>query len=97
MIYYEYLDDCNVNINQVIKIERKIKDVSANSVSTWVPDHKKRHSINSIESLCTYLKHLVDARSCGVFLPQHSEYHCACEMIQGIAQKTVNLFEEQDY
>ena len=72
-----YGEGCKGNYQSLVKLAK---------VLPVIPDYKNQRSMISIENLSVYLKQLIDERSCGVFLPQDSEYHCTCEMIQEIAK-----------
>ncbi len=72
-----YGEGCKGNYQTLVKLAK---------ILPVVPDYKNERSMISIENLSAYLKQLIDERSCGVFLPQDSEYHCTCEMIQEIAK-----------
>lgn len=55
-------------------------------VAPVLPDYRNRRSLVSIETLCAYMKDVLDRGAEGIFFPREREDLCTCEMIQRIAE-----------
>lgn len=49
------------------------------------PDIKNKRSMIYVDNLAEYIRHLIENRSEGIFLPQNSQYTCTSEMVKMIA------------
>ena len=73
-----YGDGCTGNYQALVKIAR---------VSPVFPDYQNRRSMVSIETLCRFVKDVMDRQVAGIFFPQELEYVCTSRMVQEIAAK----------
>ena len=73
-----YGDGCKGNYQALVKIAR---------VSPVFPDYQNRRSMVSIETLCRFVKDVMDRQVAGIFFPQELEYVCTSRMVQEIAAK----------
>lgn len=73
-----YGDGCKGNYQTLVRIARS---------SPVFPDYQNRRSMVSIETLCRFIKDVIDGRSGGVFVPQERAYICTSEMVREIAAR----------
>lgn len=73
-----YGDGCKGNYQALVKIAQ---------ISPVFPDYRNRRSMVSIETLCAFMKDVIDKQAAGIFLPQEKEYICTSEMVREIAAK----------
>ncbi len=73
-----YGEGCKGNYRTLVKLAQIIP---------VLPDYRNRRSLVSIETLCAYIKDVIDRQSEGIFFPQEKAYLCTCEMLQAIAEK----------
>lgn len=51
------------------------------------PAYENQRSAIFIETLCAYMKKVIDDRADGIFCPQDSNYFCTCQVIHRLAEK----------
>ena len=51
------------------------------------PDIENKRSMIYIDTLCEYVKHLIDSDADGFFYPQDKEYVCTTKMVKDIAEQ----------
>lgn len=71
-----YGDGCKGNYQALIKLAK---------IAPVCPDYVNRRSMVSIQTLCAFVKGLVDDPRSGIFFPQEPSYVCTCRMICDIA------------
>ncbi|MBQ8043917.1 MAG: NAD-dependent epimerase/dehydratase family protein [Clostridia bacterium] len=72
-----YGEGCKVNYNALIKFAEKMP---------IFPNVDNRRSMLRIDTLCSYLKDLIDNEKNGLFFPQDKEYVCTSDMVKNIAK-----------
>ena len=72
-----YGDGCKGNYQSLVKFAKKLP---------FFPDYKNQRSMIHIDTLCAFVKNLIDESCSGLFLPQDEEYVCTCKMVQQIAK-----------
>lgn len=73
-----YGEGCKGNYQTLVKIAR---------LSPVFPDYQNQRSMVSIETLCAFMKDIMDQNSGGIFFPQEENYLCTSKMVQEIAEK----------
>lgn len=71
-----YGEGCKGNYQALIKFAKMMP---------FFPDYKNKRSMIHIDTLCAYVKGLIDTQGNGIFLPQDPKYVCTCKMVQEIA------------
>lgn len=71
-----YGDGCKGNYQALIKLAK---------IAPFCPNYTNQRSMVSIDTLCAYVKNLMDCRESGIFFPQEADYVCTCRMIADIA------------
>lgn len=71
-----YGSGCKGNYRMLEKIAR---------ISPVFPDYQNQRSMVSIETLCGFIKNVIDENTGGVFVPQEADYVCTSKMVQRIA------------
>jgi len=73
-----YGDGCKGNYQMLEKLAR---------IVPVLPTYENRRSLVSVDTLCAYMKDVIDRRSRGIFFPQDKEDVCTCALIQRIAER----------
>ncbi|MBQ0037978.1 MAG: NAD-dependent epimerase/dehydratase family protein [Clostridiales bacterium] len=71
-----YGPGCRGNYQSLVKLAK---------IAPLCPDYENRRSMVSIDTLCAYLKALIDNPRSGIFFPQELAYCCTSRMICDIA------------
>ena len=71
-----YGDGCKGNYQSLIKLAK---------VLPVCPDYQNQRSMVSIDTLCTYVKAVIDRPAGGIYFPQENDYICTCQMMADIA------------
>jgi nucleoside-diphosphate-sugar epimerase len=72
-----YGEGCKGNYQTLVKLA---------GILPVLPDYQNRRSLVSIETLCAYMKDIIDKEAEGIFFPQEKAPLCTCEMIREIAE-----------
>lgn len=70
---------CKGNYQTLVKIARK---------APIFPDYRNQRSMVSIETLCLFMKEIIDRREGGIFVPQEKNYVCTSQMVRELAEKS---------
>ncbi len=73
-----YGDGCKGNYQTLVKLAR---------VVPIFPDYQNQRSMVSIETLCRFIKSVIDRGAEGIFFPQEERYICTSEMVREIADR----------
>lgn len=73
-----YGEDCKGNYRTLVKLAR---------IAPILPTYENRRSLVSVDTLCAYMKDVIDRRAEGIFFPRDKEDVCTCELIQRIAER----------
>ena len=71
-----YGDGCKGNYQALLKLAK---------VLPVCPDYQNQRSMVSIDTLCTYVKNVIDQPAAGFYFPQNADYVCTCRMMADIA------------
>ena len=73
-----YGDGCKGNYRSLVKLAK---------VLPVCPDYHNQRSMISIDTLCAYVKNIIDQPLGGIYFPQEGNYICTCRMMADIAAK----------
>lgn len=73
-----YGEGCKGNYNALISFANKIP---------FFPSIRNNRSLLFIDTLCEFVKNIIDLTLDGLFFPQDEEYACTCDMVLSIAKK----------
>lgn len=73
-----YGDGCKGNYNVLVSFADRIP---------FFPSIRNKRSMLFIDTLCEFIKQIVDRNSRGLYFPQDAEYSCTCDLVMNIAKK----------